>query len=100
MREEERSITAEMVAYTRAKRLLYDDPVLFEDSFAIEFLSPRRKRFLKNPLIGFLMRSTVYRHFSPVRTHSVDRCRYSEEKLEKAIAKGMTQYVIVGAGSP
>ena len=98
MKEGERSITAEMVAYARAKHLLYDDPILFEDSFAIEFLSPRRRRFLKNPLIGLLMRSTLYRHFRPVRAHSVDRCCYSEDKLEKAIARGITQYVIIGAG--
>ena len=98
MREEERSVTAEMVAYTRAKHFLYDDPVLFEDSFAIEFLSPRRRRFLKNPLIGFLMRSSLYRRLSPVRAHSVDRCCYNEEKLEKAIARGVKQYVIIGAG--
>ncbi len=98
MKEEERSVTAEMVAYTRAKHLLYDEPVLFQDFFAIEFLSPRRRRFLKNPLIGFLMRSSLYRRISPVRAHSVDRCCYNEEKLENAIAKGITQYVIIGAG--
>jgi len=98
MKQEKRSITAEMVAYTRAKHFLYDDPVLFEDSFAIEFLSPRRRRFLKNPFIGFLMRSSLYRRLSPVRAQSVDRCCYNEEKLEKAIAQGMTQYVIIGAG--
>ncbi len=98
MREEERSITAEMVAYTGAKHLLYDDPVLFEDSFAIEFLSARRRRFLKNPFIGLLMRSTLYRHFSPVCAYSVDRYRYNEEKLEKAIVQGVRQYVIIGAG--
>jgi methyltransferase (TIGR00027 family) len=98
MREEERSITAEWVAYARAKHLLYDDPIMFEDSFAIDFLSPRRRRFLKNPLIGLLMRSTLYRHFRPLHAHSVDRSRYNEEKLEKAIARGMTQYAIIGAG--
>lgn len=98
MKEEERSMTAEMVAYERAKHQLYDDPIMFEDSFAIEFLSPRRRRFLKNPLIGLLLRSTLYRYFRPVRAHSVDRCCYSEDKLEKAIARGMTQYVIIGAG--
>ena len=98
MREEERSITAEGVAYARAKHLLYDDPIMFEDFFAIDFLSPRRRRFLKNPLIGLLMRSTLYRHFRPRRAYSVDRSRYNEEKLEKAIAQGMTQYAIIGAG--
>jgi methyltransferase (TIGR00027 family) len=98
MREEGRSITAERVAYSRAKHLLYDDPVLFEDFFAIEFLSPRRRRFLKNPFIGFLMRSSLYRRLSPVRAQSVDRCCYTEEKLDKAIAQGITQYVIIGAG--
>jgi len=98
MREEKRSITAEWVAYARAKHLLYDDSIMFEDSFAIDFLSPRRRRFLKNPLIGLLMRSPLYRHFRPLRAHTVDRSRYNEEKLEKAIARGMTQYAIIGAG--
>lgn len=91
MKEEERSISAEWVAYARAKHLLYDDPIMFEDSFAIDFLSPRRRTFLKNPIIGLLMRSTLYRHFRPLRAHSVDRSRYSEDKLEKAIARGVTQ---------
>ena len=98
MKEGERSITAEGAAYARAKHLLYDDPIIFEDSFAIDFLSPRRRRILKNPLIGLLIRSTLYRHFRPLRAHSVDRSRYSEDKLEKAIARGITQYVIIGAG--
>jgi O-methyltransferase involved in polyketide biosynthesis len=91
MKEEERSISAEWVVYARAKHLLYDDPIMFEDSFAIDFLSPRRRTFLKNPIIGLLMRSTLYRHFRPLRAHSVDRSRYSEDKLEKAIARGVTQ---------
>jgi methyltransferase (TIGR00027 family) len=98
MKEEERSITAEMAAYERAKHLLYDDPIMFEDSFAIEFLSPRRRKFLKNPFIGLLMRSTLYRHFRPVRAQSPARSHYCEDKLGKTIAQGMTQYVIIGAG--
>ena len=98
MKERERSITAEGSAYARAKHLLYDDPIIFEDPFAIEFLNPRRRRILKNPLIGFLIRSRLYRHFRPLRAHSVDRSRYNEDQLEKAIARGITQYVIIGAG--
>jgi methyltransferase (TIGR00027 family) len=98
MKKEERSITAELAAYERAKHLLYDDPIMFEDSFAIEFISPRRRRFLKNPVIGLLMRSTLYRHFHPVRAKSAARSHYTEDKLEKTIAQGMTQYVIMGAG--
>ena len=98
MKEEERSITAELAAYERARHLLYDDPILLKDSFAIEFLSPRRRRFLKNPVIGLLMRSTLYRHFRPVRAPSAARSHYCEDRLEKTIAQGMTQYVIIGAG--
>jgi len=98
MKEEEPSITAELTAYVRAKHLLYDDPIIFEDPFAIEFISPHRRRFLKNPVIGFLVRSALYRHFSPAPTSVVARSRYTEDKLEKAIAQGMTQYVIMGAG--
>jgi methyltransferase (TIGR00027 family) len=98
LKERARSITAEGAAYARAKHLLYDDPIIFEDSFAIDFLSPRRRRILKNPLIGLLMRSTLYRHFRPLRAPLVDRSRYSEDKLEKAIVQGVTQYVIIGAG--
>lgn len=98
MKEEERSLSAERCAYGRAKHLLYDDPIIFEDSFAIEFISPRRRRFLKNPVIGRLVRSTLYRHFRRARPSTVARSRYTEDKLEKAIAQGMTQYVIMGSG--
>jgi len=97
MEEKKPSITAEMTAYVRAKHLLYDDPIIFEDPFAIEFISPRRRRFLKNPVIGLLVSSTFYRHFSPARTSVLARSRYTEDKLEKATAQGITQYVIMGA---
>ncbi len=97
MKEKQPSITAERVAYERAKHLLYDDPVRFEDPFAIEFINPRLRRFLKNPIIGLLIRSKLYRRFRPVRA-SVLRSHYSEDKLEKAIARSMAQYVIMGAG--
>jgi methyltransferase (TIGR00027 family) len=45
------------------------------------------------------MHSTLYRHFlRPTRASAVARRCYTEDKLEKAIAQGMTQYVIMGAG--
>ncbi len=96
--KEEPSITAERAAYERAKHSFSDAPVIFEDSFAIEFISPLRRRFLKNPVIGLLMRSRLYRRFRPVRASVAARSHYTEDKLEKAIAQGMTQYVIMGAG--
>ncbi len=96
--KKEPSITAERAAYERAKLLFFDDPIIFEDSFAIEFISPLRRRFLKNPVVALLMRSRLYRRFRPVRASVAARSHYTEDKLEKAIAQGMTQYVIMGAG--
>lgn len=98
MKEEERSRTAEMAAYSRARHLLYDDPVVFEDHFAIEFLSPRRRRLLRSPLICLLLGATLYRNLRPARAQIVGRSRYNEDQLERAIGRGITQYVIIGAG--
>jgi methyltransferase (TIGR00027 family) len=98
MKEEKQSRTAEMAAYSRARHLLYDDPVVFKDPFAIQFLSSRRRRLLKYPLICLFLGKTLYRPYRSSRAQIVGRSRYNEDQLEKAIARGMAQYVIIGAG--
>ena len=78
----------------RALHLLVDDdPKIFEDPLAAAFLSPEQATALKaTPQIFQTpeMRS--------LRAVFVVRQRYAEEELAKAIARGVSQYVILGAG--
>ncbi len=86
--------TAETTALMRALHLLLDDdPKIFADPLAEAFLSPEQATVLKTPPQIFQtpeMRS--------LRAVFVVRQRYAEDELAKAIARGISQYVILGAG--
>jgi methyltransferase (TIGR00027 family) len=90
----EASATANRVALRRAAHQLIDRPPVFVDPLAIRFVEPEAAAlFAANP-----------RHFetSPSASHlraflSV-RSRVAEDALAAAVARGVRQYVILGAG--
>ena len=92
MTSDNRSIMAEFTAMMRAQHYLHDEhPLVMEDSFALKLLRPefaqnaREKEFQSD--IDFRVGALV-----------LGRSRYAEDCFEAALAKGVRQYVSLGAG--
>ena len=78
----------------RALHLLVDDdPKIFADTLAAAFLSPEGAIALKTTPQMF---QTL--ELRSLRAVFVLRQRYAEEELAKAVAHGVSQYVMLGAG--
>jgi methyltransferase (TIGR00027 family) len=94
------SITSELVALCRAVHFAFDDPPkVFEDPLAGDLItSPVWRPIAKNRLIYRICLKTVYRGGEVLIAHAVSRARWVEDLLDKAVAAGIGQYVILGAG--
>lgn len=87
------SRTALRVALRRAAHQLYDTPLVFADPLAVPILGKEYAEELRRtPLRMDRPHSTALRAFL------VARSRYAEDVLAKAVAGGVQQYVILGAG--
>jgi methyltransferase (TIGR00027 family) len=87
------SRTALRVALRRAAHQLYDSPLVFEDPIAVPILGREHAEELqRTPL-------RPDRPFSiALRAFMVARSRYAEDNLGHAVAAGVRQYVLLGAG--
>ena len=85
------SRTALRVALRRAAHQLYDKPLVFKDPIAVPILGSAYAEELR--------RTPRERPFSiAMRAHLVARSRYAEDNLARAVASGVKQYVLLGAG--
>lgn len=98
MKDDNASVTAEIVAALRAYHTLYESPKVFDDPFALHFCNQRWQRILKSPLRRRFVFELFVRGTKPVALEVIGRARYTEDLLENAIQDGVTQYVILGAG--
>ena len=93
MQEAIPSRTALRVALRRAAHQLFDRPVVFEDPIAVPLLGKRYAEELKRTPLR------TDRPFSTgLRAFLVARSRYAEDNLARAVAAGVRQYVLLGAG--
>jgi len=88
------SYMAQAVARFRAAhQLLDDDPKILDDSLAVRILGPDAEARI---------RESLEMHQKPfirkARTLAVLRSRFTEEELLRAVDRGVTQYVLLGAG--
>jgi methyltransferase (TIGR00027 family) len=83
------SMTARAVASRRAAHQILDSPIVLEDPIAVPILGPE---FFADPVRHADPRARAFRAFM------VARSRYTEDNLASAVAAGVTQYVILGAG--
>src|SRR5580698_1979013 len=85
MRSGTPSRTAERVALRRAEHQILDHPKVFDDPLAISIAGTRESP----PETPFdrLLRAFV-----------AARSRYAEDQLASAVARGVRQYVVLGAG--
>ncbi|MBB6144828.1 methyltransferase (TIGR00027 family) [Silvibacterium bohemicum] len=87
------SRTALRVALRRAAHQIYDSPVVFSDPIAVQILGKRYAEELS------LTRFRLEKPFSVgLRAFLVSRSLYAEANLARAVAAGVTQYVLLGAG--
>jgi methyltransferase (TIGR00027 family) len=99
MKHKQRNSTAEATAAMRATHLLYHQPVVFDDPYALQLTSSTLRRVCQNRLIGWLLRRKfISKSLRPITAQVVSRAKYAEEKLEQAASKGIFQYVIISAG--
>jgi methyltransferase (TIGR00027 family) len=106
MEEGRPSSTARGAAMLRAAHLLLDDePKILKDDFALNFSGVENETALRAALER--MQANFAQHANPEFAHSLlrhlrasvaMRSRYTEDELGKAIARGVRQYVILGAG--
>jgi methyltransferase (TIGR00027 family) len=87
MRDQKASRTAFGVAMRRAAHQALDKPLVFDDPLAI-------------PIIGEAGAARMLERESlpNLRAFIAVRSRYSEDQLAKAVARGVRQYVVLGAG--
>lgn len=98
MKTEKFSETAEGAAAVRAAHHLFDRPIIFNDPYAECFLGPRLKWVHTNFLAHRLIMRTLFRALRPIEGQVLCRACFAEDSLEKAVARGVDQYVIIGAG--
>jgi methyltransferase (TIGR00027 family) len=91
MIQDQPSRTAYGVALRRAAHQLWDSPRVFDDPISLKIISPDEVAELSaRPAEPPFARS--------VRAFVAMRSRYAEEQLAEAVARGIQQYVVLGAG--
>ena len=99
MKQGQSSRTAEAAAALRAQHYLSAHDPIFIDAYAVEMTNKAWKTLLKLPLTNkFFNSQPLNRTLGLLTAQVVGRSRYAEDQLEKAIEKGIDQYVLVGAG--
>jgi methyltransferase (TIGR00027 family) len=91
------SRTALRVALRRAAHQIHDRPIVFEDPVAVTILGTQyldELRRTPDPAPGEKARP----YSIGMRAYLVARSRYAEDALAQAVANGITQYVLLGAG--
>ncbi len=81
------------MALRRAAHQIYDSPLVFADPVAVPILGDTYASELRRTPLN------PERKFSiAMRAHLVARSRYAEDNLAQAVAAGVEQYVLLGAG--
>jgi methyltransferase (TIGR00027 family) len=92
MQEGKFSRTAQRVAIRRAAHQLLDEPRVLDDPLALRIIGSEAEEALRsNPKEGHAF-SRAFRAFMAARS------RYAEDELARAVAQGVRQYVVLGAG--
>lgn len=92
------SKTAALAASVRAYHHQQSKSPVFADDYAVDMVPLFWRVIAKNRLLGRFVVHIVFQLFRPVHTEVILRARYAEDRLMEAIAEGVGQYVILGAG--
>jgi methyltransferase (TIGR00027 family) len=92
MQEGKFSKTARRVAIRRAAHQLLDEPRVLDDPLALRIIGAEAEQELRSNPKEHHAFSRAFRAFMAARS------RYAEDELAAAVANGVEQYVILGAG--
>src|SRR6202167_2844627 len=92
MQEGEFSKTAQRVAIRRAAHQLLDQPRVLDDPLALRIIGSEAADELRSNPKEHHAFSRAFRAFMAARS------RYAEDELARAVAHGVTQYIVLGAG--
>ncbi len=98
MKKNRHSSTAEATAAVRAWHTLHHEPRILDDPYAIDLTSGAWRRICRSRLLSWLTFEWVLKTLKPIAAEIICRSRYTEDKLEAAMGKGIDQYVLLGAG--
>ncbi|WP_224360289.1 class I SAM-dependent methyltransferase [Hyalangium versicolor] len=88
------SKTAAGVALLRAAHQLIDgEPKVLTDPIAAKLIEPTALAWLSTQPAELQMPASL-----ALRSHVVTRSRFAEDRLQEAVARGVRQYVLLGAG--
>src|SRR5690348_11736084 len=88
------SFTAMTACAARAAHLTVDaEPWIFADTLAAALLGDRAAE-----LTGYHTRHAAHPVLSGARAQVTCRSRYTQDAVARALARGVTQYVLLGAG--
>jgi methyltransferase (TIGR00027 family) len=88
------SQTALATAYLRAAHQVLDSkPLILEDPVAVPLLGAGTEQRIRDAADRYRTPEAL-----ALRSHVVLRSRYAEDRLAAAVGRGVTQYVLVGAG--
>jgi methyltransferase (TIGR00027 family) len=90
------SMTAIGTSLMRAAHARLDDPVLVDDRWGERLIHDDERGSVRAAHGDIDVYSALRRH--PSYGNVILRARYTEDALERAVARGVRQYVIVGAG--
>src|ERR1700687_5217949 len=86
------SRTARRAAIRRAAHQLLDQPRVLDDPLALRIIGSEAEEALRSNPKEHHAFSRAFRAFMAARS------RYAEDELARAVALGVTQYVVLGAG--
>lgn len=92
MQEGKFSRTAQRVAIRRAAHQLLDQPRVLDDPLALRIIGSEAEEALRSDPKEHHAFSRAFRAFMAARS------RYAEDELARAVAQGVMQYVVLGAG--
>ncbi|MCP4133728.1 MAG: class I SAM-dependent methyltransferase [bacterium] len=98
MEKNQGSKTADGAAACRAWHLRYGNPVIFEDPFAFQLTSPVWRFLAGNRFLSWLITNKLLRSIRPAFANILSRACFTEALLEKAVRKGVSQYILLSSG--
>jgi len=92
------SRTADLTAAIRARHVMHDADLIFEDTLASQLVSPFWSFLLQRKLMNKIINSPLMPDMKGAESLVLCRAEFIERQLKRSINAGYRQYVIIAAG--